>query len=143
MQHNSVAIGINLGLRVDRECQAKGFEEGWLDLPDKPKSGAELGMYRSPGHRGSTAKCMEAVGEPDVDINGQTSRANGPDGFLSNRHRMLAERAPETRIEPNPVLPERRLIIIGDTGERDRVLDESAVVGGPAPSRADKSARRC
>jgi hypothetical protein len=44
MEHKPLVLDVNSCLRVNRERHLKGFEERRLELPNQPKSGAELGM---------------------------------------------------------------------------------------------------
>lgn len=73
---------------------------------------------------------MEAIGQPNIHVDGQTASADGSDRFLANGDRVRPERLPEAGIEPHAILPKRWLIIVDDTGERYGVLHERPVMAG-------------
>ena len=85
---------------------------------------------------------MQAVGEPDVDVQGQRAGANCPDGLLADRDRMLTEGPPEAFIEPNTFLPERPLAFICRGCKGYRVLHKGAVLPELCSGIAVRNVRR-
>jgi hypothetical protein len=76
---------------------------------------------------------MQAVSQPDIHVDREAAGADGSDCLLPHWHRMVFERLPETRIQPNTILPKAWLVVVDDVGKGDRILDEGAVVPRLSP----------
>jgi len=47
---------------------------------------------------------MKSIGQPNIHINCEATRANRLDGLLAHRHRVIPERSPEPVVEAHTVL---------------------------------------
>src|SRR3984885_4176708 len=68
---------------------------------------------------------MQAIGQPDVDVDDHGAGADGPQRRLADRNGVLAQGTIEVLVEHHPVLPERRLIA-ADVGHGDFGLHKAA-----------------
>ena len=127
MEDEALVFDVDAGFGVDGEGELEGVEEGGLDLADEAEAGAELGVDGGPGDGGGFAEGVEAVGEPDVDVDGEGFGADGAEGFFADGDGVVAEGAPEAFVEADAVLPEGGLGVVGEAGEGDAALDEGAV----------------
>src|SRR4051794_16350582 len=93
--------------------------------PAKP--GAELGIKGGPADLDVPREGMQAVGEPDVDVNYHAARPDGAESRFADGYRMFAKSAIEILVEQYAVLPKLGLLlVVNSVGHRDLGLDEAA-----------------
>src|SRR4051812_35529427 len=91
------------------------------------ESGAKLGIKSGPADIDIPREGMQAVGEPDVNVDHHAARPYGAESGFADRHRMLAESAIEILVQQHPVLPKLSLLfVVNSAGHGDLGLDEAA-----------------
>src|SRR3954468_17674369 len=91
------------------------------------ESGAELGIKGGPADLDISCQGMQAVGQPDINVDYHAARPNGAESRFADRHRMLAKSAIEILVEQHAVLPKLGLLlVVNSTGHVDLGLDETA-----------------
>ena len=109
-QNNATLANIDPRLGIGCRGDGQAFDEILPKAPDPADSGAKLGIKGRPADLDVPLQGMEAVCEPDIDIDDHGTRPNGAKSGLADRDGMFAERPVEVLVQQNPVLPKRRLV---------------------------------
>src|SRR5271167_2976606 len=94
------------------------------ETPNRAESRPELGIQRRPADLNVPFQGMEAVGEPDIDVDDHGTRSDGPGRALADPARMFAEGPVKILVEHDVVLPQRGLVA-DDVGHGAFGLDEA------------------
>ena len=91
-----------------------------LEVLEEPRRRAELAVQRRPRHDGRPLQAVQAVGQPEIEVERHAALAEQPDRRLADRHRTLGDRLEEALAE----LDRAHLVAAGplEAAADDRVL---------------------
>jgi hypothetical protein len=112
MKDDTVIFDVHPGLRISGNGLREGLNELWLPRPLMSVTCSELLKKIAPAYGGSAIEIVEAVREPDVDIQGDGAVFDLLDGGIPKRHGMTAELLEEVAIEEDSILEDALLPVV-------------------------------
>ena len=114
MKSQAVVVDFDPGVGIDREGGLQGIQKTAFELSQMLITGPKLIEKGGPTERGWLGQGVQAVSQPDIDVDGHALVGDVAESRFGDRNRMILKCTIEcfaetNRIHPNDLAPVQRL----------------------------------